>query len=211
MTVVFIWSQKLTQERRIGRRAVMVQGPGIVVSLYCMFSPGVSIQPSQNIATEDFIRSLSWWNKFLVHDVFGVWRSSNLSWLLGWRRSCVFHWDDCCFMSGRYLYIQNSAPVIMIDIKLVLISFCSLGSEQTPTSCSLRSLLYVSCRTRAANFYVSTIQQSYKFSNIANCSPSVLQDNRSLLHLIPLCFLLRDGRIVLFKRYPPTYERWNHP
>jgi hypothetical protein len=50
----------------------MVQGQGTVVSLAWTSASDVFPQLHQNIATEISSHSLSWWNKFLMHDAFSV-------------------------------------------------------------------------------------------------------------------------------------------
>jgi hypothetical protein len=51
---------------------VMMQGPVVVAPLAWLFAPDVFCQASQNAALEFSIHSLSWWNKFLMHDTFNV-------------------------------------------------------------------------------------------------------------------------------------------
>jgi hypothetical protein len=50
----------------------MTQDPGNVAPLDWMFMPGIFFQPPQIITIEVSIHGLLWWNKFLMHDAFGV-------------------------------------------------------------------------------------------------------------------------------------------
>ena len=66
-------SPKLPQQATPERQSVvMMQGPGVVAPLVWSFAPDVFCQASQNAAVEFSIHSLSWWNKFLMHDTFIV-------------------------------------------------------------------------------------------------------------------------------------------
>jgi hypothetical protein len=50
----------------------MVQGSGIVTQLDWTFALDIFPQLPHNTATEVCIHDLSWWNKFLVHNVFNA-------------------------------------------------------------------------------------------------------------------------------------------
>jgi len=53
----------------------------------------------------------------------------------------VFHWDDCCVVSGSCPNTQDLSPVMMVEIKLGSFSVCFLSSVLTAMQYSFWSLL----------------------------------------------------------------------
>jgi hypothetical protein len=56
-------------ERRVIRSVVMLQGPGVVLFVWT-FAPDVLTLIASELRNGISIHHLSWWNKFLMHDVF---------------------------------------------------------------------------------------------------------------------------------------------
>jgi hypothetical protein len=67
----------------------MVQGTGIVAPLDWTFALDVFLQVPQNTATEVCIHDLSWWDKFLVHNVFSAKKTNQHTFDIVSNKSCI--------------------------------------------------------------------------------------------------------------------------
>jgi len=72
MTVLIEAQKLLHNERRVSQNVLMLQGPGFVAPLVWTFALDVYLQSSQNVTIEFSIHRLTWWNEFLMYDVFSV-------------------------------------------------------------------------------------------------------------------------------------------
>lgn len=132
-------------------------------------------------------QSPSWWDKFLMHDAFSVKKKTNQHWLT-LLRTCaffghgevgVFLWDECCFISGSYPNTQDSSPVMMLEMKVVLFSACSLRWVQTAMQYS---------------FWITAYQPWHRFCCIVQLVGLIRQN--SLAHSIWHLTVLQTSWII---------------
>ena len=105
----FVLHQKLLGEDGSVRwGVVMVEQPGLFSPKFGAMSLHVFMQSLQKVALEPGIHSLASWDKFFVHNPLDV--KQVMIMLLTLLFTCLaffglgdmglFHWEDCCFVSG---------------------------------------------------------------------------------------------------------------
>lgn len=69
-----------------------------------------------------FVYSFSLWNKFIIHNCINVRKKNSecaqwtcVALLFGCRDCGLVQWDDCCLVSGWYIWTHISSPVIILE------------------------------------------------------------------------------------------------